>query len=126
VPVRVPWLIAFGARAEALLEPLRLSARSFKPSDSAPALLTFRAGQVAGAQIVPVRQLDVRLFSPTRGSLGLLARVRDLLPGSYAFGLTGRSPTGEQLQPGPYTLRVVAYPTNGGPESIRSLRFTIR
>jgi subtilisin family serine protease len=125
-PVRVPWLVAFGARPATLLDPLQLSVLSFKPSDSAPALLTFRAGRLLGRQIVPVRQLDIRLFSPEQGSIGLIARVRDLLPGSYAFGLTGRSPTGQQLAPGPYTLRVIASPTDGGPDSVRSIRFTIK
>ena len=38
----------------------------------------------------------------------------------------GRSPTGEQLSPGLYTLRVIAYPTDGGPETIRSVHFTIK
>ena len=126
VTVRVPWVVAFGPRPTTLLGPLKLSVRAFKPSDAAPALLTFQAGRIVGSQIVPVGRLDVRLFSPDRGAIGLLARVRDLLPGSYAFGLTGRSPTGEQLSPGPYTLRVVASPTDGGPVSVRSLRFAIK
>jgi subtilisin family serine protease len=125
-PVRVPWLVAFGARPATLLGPLKLSVRAFKPSDAGPALLTFQAGRLLGRQIVPVRQLDIRLFSLDRGSIGLLARVRDLLPGSYAFGLTGRSPTGEQLAPGEYTLRVIAYPTDGGPDSVRSVHLRIK
>jgi hypothetical protein len=124
--IRVPWLVAFGARPPLLLARVKLSLRAFKPSDSAPALLTFQAGRLAGRQIVPVARLDVRLFSPDRGSLGLLARLRDLLPGSYAFGLTGRSPTGEQLAPGSYTLRVIAVPTDGTAETVRSVRFTIK
>jgi hypothetical protein len=124
--IRVPWVVAFGARPATLLGPLKLSTRAFKPSDAAPALLTFQAGRLLGSQIVPVRQLDLRLFSPDRGAIGLLARVRDLLPGSYAFGLTGRSPTGEQLAPGLYTLRLVAFPTDGGPESVRSIQFTVK
>jgi subtilisin family serine protease len=125
-PVRVPWLVAFGARPASLVARLKLSTHAFKPSDAAPALLTFQAGRLLGRQIVPVGKLDIRLFSADRGSIGLLARIRDLLPGSYAFGLTGRSPTGEQLTPGLYTLRVVAYPTDGSPESVGSVRFTIK
>jgi hypothetical protein len=125
-PIRIPWLVAFGAPPASLLEHLRLSVRSFRPSDSAPALLTFQAGRLLGSRIVPVARLDVRLFSPVRGSLGLLARVRDVLPGSYAFGLTGRDPDGRALPAGPYTVRLIAYPTDGGPSSVRTLHFTIR
>jgi hypothetical protein len=124
--VRVPWLVAFGARPATLLGRIHLSVRSFKPSDSGPALLTFQAGRLLGSQIVPVSRLDIRLWSVDRGALGLLARVRDVLPGSYAFGLTGRSPTGEQLSPGVYTMRLIAYPTDGGPPSVAAVRFTIR
>ena len=125
-PIRVPWLVAFGAPTTGLLGHVRLSIRSFKPTDSAPALLTFQAGRVAGSRILPVGRLDVRLFSPEKGELGLLARVRDVLPGRYAFGLTGRGPSGAQLATGRYTLRVIAYPTDGGPSTVRAVRFTIR
>jgi subtilisin family serine protease len=125
-PIRIPWLVAFGRPPAALVGPLRLSVQAFKATDPSPALLTFAAGLVAGDRIVPVSLLDVRLFSPVRGELGLLARVRDVLPGSYAFGLTGRGPSGAPLPPGPYTLRVIAYPTDGGPTTIRTVRFTIR
>jgi subtilisin family serine protease len=125
-PIRVPWLIAFGAPSVPLLDRVRLSARSFKPTDASPVLLTFRAGRVAGTRIVPVGRLDVRLFSPKTGELGLLARVRDVLPGTYAFGLTGRGPNGAPLAPGPYTLRVIAVPTDGSEPTIQTVRFTIR
>ena len=37
--------------------------------------------------------------------LGLLVRMRDLLPGSYAFGLTGRDLNGNVLPAGDYTPR---------------------
>ena len=35
--------------------------------------------------------LDVLLYTAGGRYIGLLARVRDLLPGTYSFGLTGRS-----------------------------------
>ena len=60
-----------------------------------------------------------------REYLGLLARLRDVLPGSYAFGLTGRGPGGGALARGPYRLRVVAIPPDGTYER-RFLRFRIR
>jgi hypothetical protein len=55
----------------------------------------------------------------------LLARLRDVLPGSYAFGLTGRGPNGGGLPPGRYRLRVLAVPPDGTYER-RFVRFQIR
>ena len=123
--VRIPWVVAFGPQTGPLLARVRLSAHSFKPSDAAPALLSFQAGRVTGGRIVPVARLDVRLSGPN-GFVGLLARIRDVLPGSYAFGLTGRGPVGEILGPGMYTARLVAYPTAGGSPSVQAVRFMIR
>ena len=49
--------------------------------------------------------------------LGILAQLRDLLPGRYAFGLTGRDANGDTLEPGKYRLLLTAYPTGQGPPS---------
>jgi DNA polymerase-4 len=57
---------------------------------------------------------------------GLLARLRDVLPGRFQFGITGRSPAGARLARGLYQLRVVARPTEPGPSSTRSVTFRIR
>ena len=57
--------------------------------------------------------------------LGVLARMRDVLPGHYVFGLTGRNPAGAMLAPGDYRLRITVFPSGGGKASVRSLRFTI-
>ena len=66
-------------------------------------------------------RLDVELRTAKGKRLGLLARLRDLLPGRYAFGLTGPRPGGSVLAPGRYRLRVFAWPTGGGaPTSARS------
>jgi hypothetical protein len=72
----------------------------------------------------PLARLDVELW---RGGerIGLLARLRDVLPGSYAFGLTGRGPGGEPLARGTYRLRVLAVPPDGTYER-RFVRFRIR
>ena len=55
-----------------------------------------RAGRVVrsprGNNVYPVLRLDVELWRADGKRLGLLARLRDLLPGRYAFGLTGRGP----------------------------------
>jgi minor extracellular serine protease Vpr len=126
-PVRVPWLVTFGPRHDELLGSMRLSTASFKPSDTAPAVLSFRAGRIAaGGQLEPVARLDLDLRGPGGSKLGVLARLRDLLPGRYAFGLTGRDAEGDELEAGRYRLRLTAYPTGEGQPSRATVAFTIR
>ena len=92
-------------------------------------MLTVQAGQVrdlAGRrQLRPVSRLDVELW---RGGerLGLLARLRDVLPGRYAFGLTGRGPRGGAAgRRAAYRLRVLAVPPDG-PAEAETVSFRIR
>jgi hypothetical protein len=93
-----------------------LSNWQFAPSQSAPAVLAFRAGRATsgpgGEQIEPVGLLDLELWTPQGERLGVIARLRDLLPGRYAFGLTGRGPDGKVLKPGTYVLRLRAQPVD--------------
>ena len=126
--VIVPWAVALPFKGSALIGGVGMSPRSFRASDRAPAVLTVQAGQVrdlAGRrQLRPVSRLDVELW---RGGeqLGLVARLRDVLPGRYAFGLTGRGPRGGALAKGPYRLRVLAVPPDG-PAEAETVRFRIR
>jgi subtilase family protein len=128
-PLKVPWAITFGRPQQGLISAIALSASSFKPSDTTPAVLSLRDGLVlppaAGAQVQPVSRLDVELW---RGKqrLGLLARLRDLIPGNVAIGITGRDPNGTVLEPGRYGVRLLAYPTSKGPPTIRTIPFRIR
>jgi hypothetical protein len=39
--------------------------------------------------------------------------MRDVLPGRYAFGLTGRGPNGKLLAEGAYVLRLRAHSVDG-------------
>jgi subtilisin family serine protease len=130
VPLRVPWLVSFRPARRPLLGGLRLTAKSFKASDTAPTVVSFRAGQIArgahGWQIVPVSRLDLELFGAKGERLGVLARLRDLLPGRHSFGLTGRDAEGETLDPGRYRLRLTAWPTGDGLPSRASVAFTIK
>ena len=57
--------------------------------------------------------------------LGTLARARDLLPGVYRFGLTGRGPVGATLPAGSYEIRLGALPTFGGAPSRLKIPFRI-
>jgi minor extracellular serine protease Vpr len=128
--IRIPWAIAFGGDNVDLIGSATLSAKSFGHSDTKPALLALDAGrvlEVAGRpEIRPVQQLDVLLQRADGTAVGLLARLRDVLPGRYTFGLTGRGPDGQLLPPGNYVLRVIAYPVEEGPPDRRRLSFTLR
>jgi subtilisin family serine protease len=127
--IHVPWTILFGRRRPPELSSVKLSTHAFAPSDAAPALLSFVAGSVQRSDlpdVLPLSRLDLQLWSRTGGRIGLLARLRDVLPGRYSFGVTGRDPTGQVLPRGEYQLRLVAFATDEGPPTIRTITFTIK
>ena len=88
------------------------------------------AGKVLRAggrdEVQPLERLDISLWNARGVRLGLLARLRDVLPGRFEFGITGRSPAGAPLAKGAYQLRIVAVPTTKGPATRRSISFRIR
>ena len=117
-PVRIPWAVARRAAERApLVGDVQISHHSFTPSDRAPVVLAFRAGRVDrtgdGEMIEPVGVLELELWTADGRNLGVLARLRDVLPGRYAFGLTGRGPNGGILSEGSYVLRLRAHPVDG-------------
>jgi subtilisin family serine protease len=128
-PVLVPWTVLLGPSPRGLIGGVRISTRRFRPSDSAPALLELRAGRLVErpgvSEVLPVSHLDLELW---RGDerIGRLSRLRNLLPGRYTFGLTGRGPLGRRLRPGPYELRLLAFPPGDGPPSRQNVKFEIR
>lgn len=128
--LRVPWAIVTAPVQPGLIGPVQLSAKTIKPSDVSPAVALVQLGRVEtgsnGISLQPVLRLDIRLLDGSRHDLGLLARLRDVLPGRYVFGLTGRGPNSGVLPPGRYWLRLLAYPAAGGPAVTRSVPFTIR
>ena len=73
---------------------------------------------------MPLEQLTIELYRGKR-RLGRLALVRDLLPGRYSFGITGRGPGGARLPPGEYSLRLTATPVGGGETDEQIVPFTI-
>jgi subtilisin family serine protease len=129
-PLRIPWAITFGKPRRDLLGTVSLSLQRFRPSDAKPSILTVAAGRVVHAagrdEVQPLERLDITLWNARGVRLGLLARLRDVLPGRFAFGITGRSPAGAPLARGAYQLRIVAKPTTKGPATRRSLTFRIR
>jgi minor extracellular serine protease Vpr len=126
----VPWAAAPGVPENRLLSAVQLRTPAFKPSDTSTSVLSFAAGRLMrgadGYQVQPVSRLDLELRRVgARKPLGLLARLRHLLPGRYAFGLTGRGPGGKILRRGHYELRLFAYPTGSGPPTRRTVRFRV-
>ena len=128
--IHVPFTILFGKRVQPGLTSVRLSVHSFRPSDAAPALLSFVAGSIprngGHAAVQPLSRLDLELWSPDGGRIGLLARLRDVLPGRYSFGVTGRDPTGAVLPSGDYQLRLLAYGTDPGLPTVKTVAFSIK
>ena len=126
-------LAAAGGASGDLISHVHLSSTILDAEALTPALLTLRLGRLvesAGGsgrvEVTPVARFDVKLVDPGGQPLGLLTRVRDALPGTYAFALTGRAPSGARLAPGKYVLRLLAFPTGGGPPTRHRVRITVR
>jgi subtilisin family serine protease len=125
-PIRVPWVAARRPRG-GLLSHVSLSSASFDPA-RVPTFLSVVAGRLPRAgspQVEPVARLEIALWTKKGKRLGLLSKVRDLLPSSSVFQITGRAPTGQILAPGVYRLVVRAYPTAPGPASRKVVEFRI-
>jgi hypothetical protein len=91
--------------------------------------LTLVAGRVDGSpdrpQLLPLKKLAIDLYRGKR-RVGTLVRLRDVLPGRYAFGLTGRGPRGARLRPGSYEVRVVGTPVGGARATTERVAFQVR
>jgi hypothetical protein len=126
--LHVPWTIAVPRAKSDLIPSARLSSKAFEPSDVEPAVLTIVAGRVDGSaerpQLLPLEELSIDLYRAKR-RIGRLALVRDLLPGRYSFGITGRGVNGRRLPPGTYELRLAATPVGGGDPDQEVVPFTI-
>ncbi len=125
--VHVPWAVAVPPRVD-LVTGLALAKTGTRVSDATPAALSFVAGSVAATPDPQVRAVELLEVELWRGDtrIGLLARRRELLPGRYTFGLTGRSPTGTRLRRGAFTIRVVAYPGDGTRRQADTIVFRVR
>ena len=127
---RVPWAIAVPSATRPLLSGVRLSQTTFVPSDVNPSVLDVGAGRVDGTieqpQLLPLTTLEIDLLRGDGRPLGTLVTLRDVLPGRYRFGITGRGADGRALRAGSYEIRVVATPVGGGPQDSRELPFRIR
>jgi len=128
--LEVPWTVVLEPVSDNLIGKAQLSERSFTPSDLTPAVLAARIGTIERSRgrdaVEPALRFDVFLRDGEGRSLGLLARLRDVLPGRYAFGLTGRAPDGKLLAEGDYSVRLVAWPAAGGSPVTRVVRFSVK
>jgi hypothetical protein len=125
--VHVPWTVAVPPGVD-LVSRLSLQKTGTRVSDATPAALSFVAGAVTvapGPQVRAVELLEVEL---RRGGelIGMLARRRELLPGRYTFGLTGRGPDGDRLGRGTYTIRLAAYPGDGTRRQFDTIVYRVR
>ena len=124
----VPWAVVVPDRDVDLLSHVELRSTADRISDATPAVLSLVAGAVVAGpdpQIRPVELVEVQLW--TGGELlGVLARRRELLPGRYSFGLTGRSPDGARLRRGSYSVRVVARPGDGTRRQVETVEYLMR
>ncbi len=125
--VHVPWAVAVPLPAD-LLTRVSLEATEARVSDTTPAVLSLVAGAVTATPDPQVRAVELLEVELWRGgtNLGVLARRRELLPGRYTFGLTGRGPDGDRLGRGRYVVRVVAYPGDGTRRASQTVEYRVR
>jgi hypothetical protein len=127
--LRIPWTAAVPVTRRPVVDRVALSARVFAASDRRPAVLSLVAGRVDGSaerpQLLPLARLEIGLYRGKR-RVGTLVRLRDVLPGRYAFGLTGRGPRGARLPKGAYVIRVLGVPVGGGPATTQRVPFRLR
>ena len=127
-PIRVPWLATPRPPTSGLLPQVQLTPKTFDPAETSP-VLSLRAGRLflgrPRPRIQPISRLEIALRRNKGKQLGLLARLRDQLPGRYYFVITGRAPTGQILSPGRYELVIRAYPTTRGRPTRKSVDFRI-
>jgi minor extracellular serine protease Vpr len=124
----VPWVVVVPEPRVDLVSEVDLRTTSGRVSDATPAVLSLVAGAVTSAadpQLRLLEELEVQLW---RGDelLGVLARRREILPGRYAFGLTGRRADGARLRRGQYVVRVVARPGDGTSRQVERVAYRVR
>jgi subtilisin family serine protease len=126
--VHVPWAIAVPEQAVDLVSRLSLRSTGGRVSDATPAVLSLVVGAVTATPDPQVRAVDLLEVQLWRAGklLGVLAKRRELLPGRYAFGLTGRGADGERLPAGSYVVRVVARPGDGARKQAESITYRVR
>jgi hypothetical protein len=125
---RVPYVFSRPSPDVDMLSQVSLQTTGERTTDVTPAVVSFVAGAIGDAAnpaIRPVGELEVQLWRGGRFR-GVLSVRRELLPGRYAFGLTGRGPRGERLPRGNYLVRLVARPEDGTRRQVESVDYPVR
>jgi hypothetical protein len=125
--VHIPWTVAVPPPID-LVSRVAVATTGDRIADATPAALSFVAGSVTATPDPQVRAVELIEVELWRGGtrLGLLARRRELLPGRYTFGLTGRGPTGNRLARGAYTIRMLAFPGDGTRRQVDTVEYRVR
>jgi subtilisin family serine protease len=125
--VHVPWTVAVPPVVD-LVSRIAIETTGTRVSDATPAALSFVAGSVTASPDPQVRAVELLEVELWRGGtrIGLLARRRELLPGRYTFGLTGRGPIGERLGRGAFTIRLLAHPGDGTRRQADTIEYRVR
>ena len=85
-----------------------------------------KGGVICNPKTLSPKELEIQLWREGE-LLGVLARRREVLPGRYTFGLTGRRPDGRRLARGrQYVVRAVARPGDGTPRQVERVRYRVR
>jgi minor extracellular serine protease Vpr len=123
----VPWAVAVPATVD-LISRVTIVPTDERVSDATPSVLSLVAGAVKATPDPQVRAVDLLEVQLWRGTslVGVLARRRELLPGRYTFGLTGRGSSGERLRAGKYAIRVVAWPGDGTRRQAETVEYRVR
>jgi hypothetical protein len=123
----VPWAVAVPATVD-LISRVTIVPTDKRVSDATPSVLSLVAGAVTVTPDPQIRAVDLLEVQLWRGTslIGVLARRRELLPGRYTFGLTGRGPSGERLRAGKYVVRVVAWPGDGTRRQAETVEYRVR
>ena len=122
---RVPWLVTFAPSRQPLLGDVQISETSFKPSDSAPAVVSLTAGRVSGDELRPVARLDLELWRGRAGS-ACSSACATCFPAATPSASQAETRPARSSSPGRYRLILRAFPTDETPPSERSLVFRIR
>lgn len=128
--VHVPWAVAVPTpRADLLTRVSLETGPDGRVSDATPAVLSLVAGALIpapGPQVRSLEMLEVQLRRRNGALIGVLSKRREVLPGRYTFGLTGRGPEGERLRRGTYVVRVIARPGDGTRQQAEDVVYPVR
>jgi hypothetical protein len=108
--LRIPWSVTV-ARTDELTVPVEatLDHPTLRPATgfgSYPDVLHLRIGTGGGSSLRAAARVRVTLVDPRGRVRGMVADLRDVLPGEVELGVTGHLPSGKPMAAGTYDLRI--------------------